>query len=459
MASPSAPCRECDRSSYRCDGCRRLFCDYHLSEHRQNLTEQVDNLTTEYSNLKEILALPPSYESLTESTELINKIDQWETDTIRQIKEIAEQTREKIRHRYDTIATERFGPEFQQLTEQLQQNQRTNHFTELDIQRLTAQINDLKIQVENSLLTTVDIRTTPIDWTKYLQIVVKQQKVQRNQRDIHFDRLITTRARISLRVGEGVDWHVLGTPSSINSTFLHYQHTDRSKFLSIVDINGQQKPIPWSEDQSIWDSCWSSFLNKFIILGDNRLYTYDDEISTSNSIQLIESVRPRRDKMEFLRCACSDENIFITYDERNSSIDEYNMNQWTIVHKYENIVKHNEIIISIAISEINSNLIGITILDDKGYWHFELRDRSMLLISLIQLDKNEFNRRLISLPNSNMNWLIVHTGSKFFTVINENGQTKQMIECAENMDLATYIPDKNCLVVLTQKNKLKFFDL
>jgi hypothetical protein len=297
MASASAPCRKCDRSSSRCDGCHRLFCDYHLSEHRQNLTEQIDNLITEYSNLKEILALPPSYESLTESTELINKINQWEIDTIQQIKEIAEQTREKVRRRSNTITSERFEPEFQQLTTQLQQNQRTNHFTELDIERLTTQLNNLKIQVEDSLLTTADIRTTPIDWIKYLEFSVKQQKIQRN---IHFDRLITTKARISLCT-RGGDWHVLGTPSPINSTFLHYQHTlfYGTQFLSIVDVNGQQKSIPWFEDQSVWDSCWSSFLNKFIILCDNRLYTYDDQISTSNPIQLIKSVRSKRDKVGF----------------------------------------------------------------------------------------------------------------------------------------------------------------
>lgn len=49
---------------------------YRLSEHQHNnLTEQFRDVTSEYLNVKQILALPPSYESLTESTELINKID------------------------------------------------------------------------------------------------------------------------------------------------------------------------------------------------------------------------------------------------------------------------------------------------------------------------------------------------------------------------------------------------
>jgi hypothetical protein len=424
------------------------------SGHRHELTQQLANLTSEYSNLTQILALPPSYESLTESKELINKIDQWETETIRQVKEIAEQTREKVRRRSDTITTERFGPEFQQLNEQFQ---RSNNLTEIEIQQLTRQFNDLKIQVENSLLTTAEIRTIPIDWTKYLQMIIKQQKLRRNQQDIHFDRLTSTRPRISLNV-RGADWHILGTPSSSNSTFLHYQHTDRSKLLSVVNADGQQKPIPWPEDQSIWDCCWSSFLNKFLILADTRLYTYDEEISTLNAFELVQAVQPKRYKMEFLRCTCSDETIFITYDERNTPIDEYNMNSWTIVHQYENIIKQNEIIISLAISESNPNLIGFTILNN-GYWHFELRDRSMLLISSLPLDKSEFNRRLISLPNENSSWLIIHTGSKFLTIIDQTGQIKRMSECAENIDLAMFIPEKNCLVTLTQKSKLKFFDL
>ena len=428
------------------------------SEHRQDLAQQLENLTSEYTNLKEILALPPSYESLTEGTELINKIDQWENDTIRQVKEIAEQIREKVRRRSNTIATGRFGPEFQRLTEQLQQNQRTNNYTELDIQRLTTELNDLKLQVEDTLLTTADIRITPIDWTKYLQIITKQQKIRRNQRNIHLDRLLSTRARLSLDI-KGAEWYVLGTSSPLDSSFIVYQHSKKKRHLSIINANGQQKSIPWFDDQSVWDSCWSSFLNKFIILADNELYTYDDQITTSNSLQLIEQVKPKRDKMEFLRCICSDKTLFITYDERNSSIDEYDMSQWTLVHKYENIIKQNQIIISISISEINPNLIGLTTLDDKQHYHFELRDRTLLLISSVQLDKSEFNRRVISLPNSTMHWLIIYTGSNFFTIIDENGQTKRVIECAENIDLATYLPEKNSLVVLTQKNKLKFFDL
>ncbi|CAF0845187.1 unnamed protein product [Adineta steineri] len=432
----------------------------------QDLTQQFDDLMFEYSTLKDTLSRPPSYESLTENTNLIHKIDQWETDTIRQVKETAEQIREKIRRRSDTIATDRFTTEFQQLTEQLQHTRQTHNFTESRIQQLTTQLNDLKLQVDDSLLTTAEIRIVPIDWTKYLYIVNKpqqqqqQQQIGRNQRTIYFDRLTTIRPQISLDV-KGAEWHILGTASSPNSTFLHYQHSKKNKRLSIVDFQGQQKTIPWHEDQSIWDSCWSSFLNKFIILGDNRLYTYDDndELTTSNSIKLIKEVKPRRNNMEFLRCFCSNETLFITYDERNTSIDEYNMNQWTMSRTYENIIKQNEIIISITISVINPNLIGLIILDDKQQWHFELRDRSMTFILSIQLDKSEFNRRLISLPNSSMNWLIIHTGSKFFTIIDENAQTKEIIECAENIDLATYIPDKHCLVTLTQKSKLKFFDL
>ncbi|CAF1189546.1 unnamed protein product [Adineta steineri] len=429
----------------------------------QDLTQQFDDLMFEYSTLKDTLSRPPSYESLTENTNLIHKIDQWETDTIRQVKETAEQIREKIRRRSDTIATDRFTTEFQQLTEQLQHTRQTHNFTESRIQQLTTQLNDLKLQVDDSLLTTAEIRIVPIDWTKYLYIVNKpqqQQQIGRNQRTIYFDRLTTIRPRISLDV-KGAEWHILGTASSPNSTFLHYQHSKKNKRLSIVDFQGQQKTIPWHEDQSIWDSCWSSFLNKFIILGDNRLYTYDDndELTISNSIKLIKEVKPRRNNMEFLRCFCSNETLFITYDERNTSIDEYNMNQWTMSRTYENIIKQNEIIISITISVINPNLIGLIILDDKQQWHFQLRDRSMTFILSIQLDKSEFNRRLISLPNSSMNWLIIHTGSKFFTIIDENAQAKEIIECAENIDLATYIPDKHCLVTLTQKSKLKFFDL
>lgn len=438
-------------------------------DYQEGFTEQMHRFTSEFENLKQLLALPPSYESLTECTELINKINQWEIDTIQQVTEIAEQTREKVRHRSNTIGMERFRPQFQRLADQFRAIERTNHVISSDIEQLIIQLNDLKAQLENSLLTTAEIRTIPIDWTNYLQVVIKQQKSRQTHRDIHFDRLTTANARISIKV-QDTDWHVLSTSSS-NSTCLHYQsptfnlfgddRKDRTKCLSILDVNGQQKPILWDfENQYIYDCCWSTFLNRYIILGHDQLYTYDDtEFLTRNSVQLIEIVRPKRKKIEFLRCACSNENLFISYDEQNTSIDEYNLNQWTLIHRYQNIVKQNEIISSIAISETNSNLIGITILSGKNYSRFELRNQIWVLISSIQLDRSVYSRRLISLPNVEMNWLVVHSGSKVFTIIDESGQTSRKIECSENIDLATFFPEKNCLVVKTEKSKLKFFDL
>lgn len=459
MLAPSAPCRDCDRSSYQCNGCQRTFCEHHFTDHRQALTDRLNNITSEYSNIREILALPPSYESLAEDTELINKINRWETETIDQVKEIAAGLREKINRRSDTIATEKFVPVVQQLTEELQTIRQSNNFIESDIERLTTKLNNLKLQVEDCRVHSIELRLVAIDWTKYIQMVAKQNASQLHQRsEIHLERLLTTEPRVTLD-SRNAEWYVLGNTSSSNSSFLHYQHTKKHKRLSIVNINGHEKQIPWYEDQSIWDSCWSTFLNKFLILADNRLYTYDDSIVTSDSLKLVEEVRTRQDKMEYLRCLCIDATLFITYDERNSSVDEYNMSNWAVVHKHENIVKQNEIIISIASSGTNSNLIGLTVLDDKQNWHFELRDRQLKMVSLIKLDKSEFNRRVISLPNSSSSWLIVHTGLDCFTVLNENAQTKKVVKCAENIDLATYFPDRNCLVVLTQKSKLKFFDL
>lgn len=450
MASSSTPCRNCDRS-------RRIFCDYHLAEQQRHWTEQIDRVNTEFAHLSEILALPPSYESLTESTELLHKVDQWEMDTVRQVKEAAEKIKEKVRQRSDTVATERFQPEFHRLTEALNQSQQSNHSNDSDLQQLTRQLTDLKLQIEDSLLSNADIRVKPIDWSQYIQVITKPPAVRRYQPRLNFENLLSTRSLVSLDV-KGFDWHILGSVSTVNSAFLHYQHSRNSKRLSLVHIDGQRTPIPWSKDQSIWDSCWSVYLNKFLILADTRLYTYDETL-VSSPIQWIENVQTKRDKMEFLRCACSDETMFVTYDERNSSVDEYNMQQWTLVRHHEDLVRKNEIISSLACSETNSNLIGMTILDDRQHWHFELRDRALLLISSVPLDKSEFNRRLISLPSSSTNWLIVHTGTKFLTVIDENGQSKRMIECAENIDLATYSTEKNCLILLTQKSKLKFFDL
>jgi hypothetical protein len=85
-------CVKCDKGGgiFTCDGCQKSFCVKHVNEHRQDLGVELDNIIQEHDSLQhEIMRLSLGHSSL-------EKIDQWEKDSIEKIQATAENTRTNL---------------------------------------------------------------------------------------------------------------------------------------------------------------------------------------------------------------------------------------------------------------------------------------------------------------------------------------------------------------------------
>lgn len=92
----------------------------------------------------------------------------------------------------------------------------------------------------------------------------------------------------------------------------------RQPNLCLIDRNFKiYKQIPWNHPQ-IFDMCWSTALSKFFIVTLNQIYIYDIE---TNQIDRVETTQ----KLNWLSCTCSDTSLFLSTNEKGSSICEFNL--------------------------------------------------------------------------------------------------------------------------------------
>jgi uncharacterized Fe-S cluster-containing radical SAM superfamily protein len=101
MASSStskAPCATCGSKGigiFKCEGCGQVFCRKHVIEHRDVLSQQLDEIVLEYDTLRQTMA-----ESQDKSNHhdhpLMKQIDQWEKESIKKIRQTADEARQQV---------------------------------------------------------------------------------------------------------------------------------------------------------------------------------------------------------------------------------------------------------------------------------------------------------------------------------------------------------------------------
>ena len=93
MATSKTQCFTCDKFliTYNCKGCSQDFCFNHLTEHRQTLGKQFDEIENDRDQFQQILI-----EQKQDPTKhfLIQQINQWENDSIEKIKQTANECKQ-----------------------------------------------------------------------------------------------------------------------------------------------------------------------------------------------------------------------------------------------------------------------------------------------------------------------------------------------------------------------------
>lgn len=102
MASSSnvkAPCATCGSKAtgiFKCEGCGQVFCRKHVIEHRDVLSQQLDEIVFEYDSLQQTMTEAKENLNRKQNNPLINQIDKWEEDSIEKIRQMAKEARNEV---------------------------------------------------------------------------------------------------------------------------------------------------------------------------------------------------------------------------------------------------------------------------------------------------------------------------------------------------------------------------
>jgi len=137
-----ARCITCgkDRSAVRCEGCLQIFCYNHLTDHRQELNKQLDEIEVNRDIFRQTLTQQTTD---LKNHSLIKHIDEWEEDSIKKIQQKAEESRQLL-FQHTTEHINQIEVNLHKLTEELRQMRQENDFNEIDLTKVKEKLTQLE---------------------------------------------------------------------------------------------------------------------------------------------------------------------------------------------------------------------------------------------------------------------------------------------------------------------------
>ncbi|CAF0820253.1 unnamed protein product [Adineta steineri] len=147
MANNKTLCFTCSKEkiTYLCRGCSKEFCFIHLTEHQQNLNEELNYIINDYDQFKQRIN---EQKQNPQSHSLIKQIDEWERNSIEIIQQKAQECR-KIVIEYPQKFIDEIEKKFNDLSEQIKQIHSENDFNEINLNYLENQLIQITKEINN----------------------------------------------------------------------------------------------------------------------------------------------------------------------------------------------------------------------------------------------------------------------------------------------------------------------
>jgi len=135
-----------DKATLRCGGCLQEFCHHHIGNHRQDLSNQFDELQMNGDLFRQTLM-----EMTTNSQKnlLMQQIDDCQCESINKIRQTADETRQLILKYTDTYTGE-IQVKLNQLTVKLRQSRQEDNFNEIHLRRFREELARLTTELSKT---------------------------------------------------------------------------------------------------------------------------------------------------------------------------------------------------------------------------------------------------------------------------------------------------------------------
>lgn len=146
------------KGTFKCEGCSKIFCPKHSIDHRNDLSKQLDEIEVTHDL---------AYKTLIQQTQnlrqhlLIQKVDQWEYQSIEKIRQMADQARNDLL-RGITEQTNDIKKKLQDLSDELRQGREDNDYLEGDLKHWLQKLEELKLELLNPVNIAIHEDSTPL---------------------------------------------------------------------------------------------------------------------------------------------------------------------------------------------------------------------------------------------------------------------------------------------------------
>lgn len=161
-----------------CHGCNQHFCRQHFNTHRDQLSKCLNNHINLHNEIAQDLKTRINrslHDQLNndEARRLLHQIDQWETRTIDECRQVATKARNSLRELFDkTKENDAFSQRLLTIANELEEQQRVENFIESDLDRWMRQLKELQKSINQPIefLHGINIEIQDVDLSESIHI-------------------------------------------------------------------------------------------------------------------------------------------------------------------------------------------------------------------------------------------------------------------------------------------------
>jgi hypothetical protein len=171
-ASNRARCVKCEKekATLKCSGCSEDFCYSHITDHRQELNQQLDEIEVNRDLFRQTFT---EQKTNPKNHSLIKQINKWEEDSIEKIQKTAEHCRQLV-IQHLTEHTNQIEINLAKLTDELKQTRQDNDFDEIDLRNFIQKLEQLTEDLANP--SNVSIRNDYLSLVNKISVIVPSRK-------------------------------------------------------------------------------------------------------------------------------------------------------------------------------------------------------------------------------------------------------------------------------------------
>jgi hypothetical protein len=193
-------CAKCSKGGGTaiCYGCEQSFCTKHFIEHRQELSQQIDNIGQEHDVLRRALTNEQSIHPL------LVRIDQWEQESIAKIQVAAETARADLRQLLNRDK-DQLQLNVSKMAEELQSCRESDDYTEIDINKWMEQLKEIRGMLNDPSIVNIEYADNTQSAIRLLKVSSRQTKRLSHQATHVYENIDCDSQKLLLPSGERFD--------------------------------------------------------------------------------------------------------------------------------------------------------------------------------------------------------------------------------------------------------------